>query len=130
MVSCNTFVRARTKRHSRATRTPSCQAMSSQPGKLEASSAALAKKVIKDLKNPSWNVPNTITLVHSSELLLGRCPGKNKGGNKATLVLHSQKLPSMLSRRHALMKYDTQLKQWTVTDLKVYKVEVLYTPYL
>lgn len=79
---------------------------------------AIAQKVTTTLKNPTWNVPNEIPLAPCAELVLGRCPGKSKGNNKA-VILHSPKLPSMLSRRHALIKYDTKLKQWTVTDLKV-----------
>lgn len=90
--------------------------MSSQ--ELEATRVALAQKVMKNLKNPIWNVPNVIHLEPSSEVYLGRLPGKNKEGKK-TVLLHSQKLPSMLSRRHAMIKYDDEIKQWTITDLKV-----------
>lgn len=79
---------------------------------------SVAQKAMKDLKNPTWNVPNEIHLVTNSEVVLGRCPGKSKGSKKA-LILHSPKLPSMLSRRHALIKYDANVKQWTITDLKV-----------
>lgn len=90
--------------------------MSSQ--ELEATTVALAQKAMKNLKNPIWNVPNIIHLEPSSEIYLGRCPGKNKEGKK-TVMLHSQKLPSMVSRRHAMIKYDKGVKQWTITDLKV-----------
>ena len=86
---------------------------------LEATTVALAQqKAMKNLKNPIWNVPNVIPLEASSELYLGRFPGKNKEGKK-TVILHSQKLPSMLSRRHAMIKYDEGMNQWTITDLKV-----------
>lgn len=85
---------------------------------LEATTVALAQRAMKNLKNPIWNVPNVIPLEASSELYLGRYPGKNKEGKK-TVILHSQKLPSMLSRRHAMIKYDEGMKQWTITDLKV-----------
>ena len=91
--------------------------MSSQ--ELEATSVAIAQKIMKNLKNPTWNVPNVIHLEPNSEVYLGRCPGiKDKAGKK-TVILHSPKLPSMLSRRHTLVKYNTEEKQWTVTDLKV-----------
>ena len=78
----------------------------------------LAQKIMKNLKNPIWNVPDVIHLEPSIEVCLGRCPGKCKG-RKTSVILHSQKLPSMLSRRHALIKYDAEVKQWTINDLKV-----------
>lgn len=81
--------------------------------------AAIAQKVMKELRNPTWNVPDEIQLVARNQLVVGRHPGKSKGDGVKTLVLHSPKLPSMLSRRHALIKYDTRSKCWTVTDLKV-----------
>lgn len=93
--------------------------MSSQSEVVAAASVAIAEKATKDLKNPTWNVPNEIRLVPGTELVVGRCPGKNKAGSKS-LILHSPKLPSMLSRKHALIKYDTKVKQWTITDLKVF----------
>lgn len=91
--------------------------MSSQESEA-ATLALLAQKAMKNVKNPVWNVPNVIHLEPSSELYLGRYPGKSKEGQK-TIMLHSQKLPSMLSRKHATMKYDEGVKQWTITDLKV-----------
>ena len=87
---------------------------------VEAKRAAVTQK----LKKPTWNVPDEIPLVPSSELVVGRCPGKSIPDSKA-IILHSSKLPSMLSRRHARIKYDTSLKQWTITDLKV-KFGIVY----
>ena len=85
---------------------------------VEAKRAAVIQKLMTKSKKPTWNVPDEISLVPNGELIVGRCPGKSMADSKA-IILHSAKLPSMLSRRHALIKYDTSLKQWTITDLKV-----------
>ena len=85
---------------------------------VEAKRAAVIQKLMTKSQKPIWNVPDEISLVPNGELVVGRCPGRGVADSKA-IILHSDKLPSMLSRRHALIKYDTSLKQWTITDLKV-----------
>lgn len=86
--------------------------------RLEAKRTAVIQKLMTKSKKPTWNVPDEISLVPDGELVVGRCPGKSMADSKA-IILHSAKLPSMLSRRHAQIKYDMNLKQWTITDLKV-----------
>ena len=41
-------------------------------------------------------------------------------------MLNSPKLPAMLSRKHASLKYNPKMKEWVVKDLEVCKWIVLF----
>lgn len=77
----------------------------------------VAQRLLPQLTKPKWNVPDEIQLSSSKELIVGRCP--NEGPEITGVILHSSKLPSMLSRKHASVKYDKKMKQWMIRDLRV-----------
>jgi len=76
---------------------------------------ALARKVIRELKNPMWNVPDQIRLNPTHQTTIGRCPSSSA----YRVMMHSPKLPSMLSRKHASIQYNPITRQWEVEDLEV-----------
>ena len=69
------------------------------------------KNSLKRLKKPNFNIPDKVPLLPSREFTVGRCT--------ADVIMHSPKLPSMLSRKHAAIKYNPKNKQWLVEDLEV-----------
>lgn len=81
----------------------------------EAQCQALARKVIRELKNPMWNVPDQIQLNPAHQTTIGRCPSSSV----YHVMMHSPKLPSMLSRKHASIQYNPITRQWVVEDLEV-----------
>ena len=80
----------------------------------KAQSQVVKKKLRQEIKKPEGSVPESIRLSLSGETVVGRCTGT------ATVVLSSPKLPAMLSRKHASLKYDPTMKEWMVEDLEVY----------
>ena len=63
-------------------------------------------------RDVSWNVPDCVFLDPSQSLAVGRSA-------LADVLMHSQKHPYMLSRRHAIFRFDSSSQQWTIEDLKV-----------
>lgn len=78
----------------------------------EAQSQVVAKKALKQLKRHNWNIPDRVPLTPGREVVVGRC-------SDASVVMHSPKLPAMLSRRHAALRYSPDNEHWLVEDLKV-----------
>lgn len=81
----------------------------------EAQSQAIARKLRRELKNPMWSVPDKIRLNPARETIVGRCASNGTHH----VVLHSPKLPAMLSRKHACIHFNPQNKKWLVEDLEV-----------
>ena len=81
----------------------------------EAQGQVLARKVIRELKNPMWNVPGKIWLNPAHKTTIGRCPSNSAHH----VMMHSPKLPSMLSRKHASIQYNPATRQWLLEDLEV-----------
>lgn len=69
------------------------------------------------MKSCKWNTPQQISLDPSQSTVVGRLPEATYESRR--VVLHSEKLPFMLSREHALLTYNHHEKKWTLTDLKV-----------
>lgn len=65
-----------------------------------------------------WNVPDYICLDPTQSLTIGRA-------FVADIVMHSPRHPAMLSRKHAMLRFDSSSQQWTIEDLKV---SLLYHP--
>ena len=82
----------------------------------KAQSQVPTKKLRQVIKKPEGNVPESIQLSLNRETTVGRCAS----AGTATVVLNSPKLPAMLSRRHASLKYNPKMKEWMVEDLEVY----------
>ncbi len=79
----------------------------------EAQSEMVANSLLKKMKKTTWNIPDQIQLFASGrEMVLGRC-------HPASVIMHSPRLPAMISRKHAVLTYNSDQKQWTVEDLKV-----------
>lgn len=64
-----------------------------------------------------WNVPNEVVLDESYRTVVGRCC-ENTAKGDAYVLLHSSKLPYMISREHSALKFDWEKKKWTVEDMK------------
>lgn len=75
--------------------------------------APVAEKKKDKTGKSSCSVPDQIQLLLCAELIIGRCPGV--GG----ATLHSPGLPSMVSRKHASIKFVEVTSQWVVKDLNV-----------
>ena len=99
--------------------------MDTNKSKAKTLALGLAKKMRKEIKKPEWNVPESIYLSLSRETTVGRCASESTG--TASVVLNSPKLPAMLSRKHASLKYDPKTKGWMVEDLEVYMLVGLGT---
>ena len=65
-----------------------------------------------EAKALTWNVPDSISLDPTQLLTIGRTPSTD-------VMLHSPKLPSMLSRKHAAITFDPDKQQWSIEDLEV-----------
>ena len=63
------------------------------------------------------STPLEITLDPALPTVVGRRPTVSPQHRR--VVLHSQNLPQMLSKEHAIFAFDGLQKKWTVTDLKV-----------
>ena len=81
----------------------------------EVQSQAIARKLHRELKNPLWSVPEKIRLNPARETIVGRCASNSTH----QVMLHSPKLPAMLSRKHACIQYNPKNKKWLVEDLEV-----------
>lgn len=68
-------------------------------------------------QNKTGCVPKQIQLLLCAELTIGRYPGV--GG----AVLTSPTLPSMISRKHASIKFVHTASQWVIKDLNVSLLE-------
>lgn len=66
----------------------------------------------------SVGTPITISLNKARKTVIGRAV-EVTGGDKHGVNLRSQRLPSMLSRRHASLTYHQAEEQWTIKDMKV-----------
>ena len=61
-----------------------------------------------------WSVPDIVLLDPAAgPLTIGR-------GGQADIVLHSPRHPSMLSRVHATLWFDTSSQRWIIVDLEVH----------
>ncbi len=87
----------------------------------EAQSEEIAKKLLKGMKKVTWSIPDRILLQTNEEMSVGRC-------HPASIMMHSPRLPSMISRKHATVTYISDSQQWAVKDLQV-GLEVYYLPY-
>ena len=67
-----------------------------------------------------WNVPLNIPLNSGRKTVVGRLPVASEVDHSECVVLHSQKLPYMLSRHHASLTYHQEQKRWMLTDLNVW----------
>lgn len=77
-------------------------------------SVSRKRKLVENEVNKAivWNVPDYICLDPTQELIIGRA-------SLADVVMHSPRHPAMLSRKHALLCFDSTSQQWTIEDLKV-----------
>ena len=82
------------------------------PWQLQSTPARASKKRKHANKDLSWNVPDNISLEAMRPLTVGR-------STAADIVMQSSKVPSMLSRNHAVLDFNSVTQQWTVEDLKV-----------
>ena len=64
-----------------------------------------------------WNTPLQISLEPSQSTVIGRLPASSYKCHR--VILHSEKLPYMLSREHAELTYNNQDKKWMLKDLEV-----------
>ncbi len=64
------------------------------------------------------NTPLQIPLDPAQKTIVGRLPASS-GKDKHCVVLHSEKLPYMLSRQHASLTFDKEQNKWVIQDLKV-----------
>ena len=69
-------------------------------------------------KSRKWNAPLQIPLSPGHKTVVGRVPAASCE-EEYCVILHSEKLPHMLSRQHAAIFFDKDQKKWIIEDLKV-----------
>lgn len=75
-----------------------------------------------EAKTQTWNVPDSILLDPTQSLTIGRTPSTD-------VMLHSPKMPSMLSRKHAAITFDSDKQQWSIEDLQVLLFASYWLPF-
>ena len=81
--------------------------------------AQISSSLQPSMTSYKWNTPLQIPLDPAQKTVVGRLPAASSKGDKHCVILHSEKLPYMLSRQHASLTFDKKQNEWLVKDLKV-----------
>lgn len=67
-----------------------------------------------------WSTPFMVPLDSAYRTVIGRFSPASSTSKVRYIFLNSEKLPYMLSVKHASLAYDKNQKKWLIEDLKVH----------